>query len=70
MDPREALLAQAKAAESNPMWVEPAYQKTQPMKVFDFKEIKQDNVRFMQSVAKDACKHCGLKLCTCEQQTN
>lgn len=28
MDPREALLAHASAAESNPMWVETAYQKT------------------------------------------
>jgi len=28
MDPREALLAQAKAAESMPLWVEPAYTAT------------------------------------------
>lgn len=70
MDPREALLAQAKAAESMPLWVEPAYTATQPTRVFDYKESKQDNVRFMQNVGKDACKHCGLKLCTCEQQTN
>ena len=67
MDPREALLAQAKAAESDPMWVDLAYKSTQPERVFDYKESKQDNVRFMQSVAKDACKHCGLKLCTCEK---
>lgn len=40
MDPREALLAQAKAAEAQPMWVEPAYQKTQPTRVFDYKEIR------------------------------
>ena len=40
MDPREALLTQAKAAEANPMWVEPAYHSTQPKRVFDYKEIR------------------------------
>jgi WD repeat-containing protein 70 len=28
MDPREALLAHAKIAENDPIWVAPAYQKT------------------------------------------
>jgi len=28
MDPREALLAHAKAAEAEPLWVAPAYKKT------------------------------------------
>jgi hypothetical protein len=35
MDPREALLAQAKAAEEDPMWVNIAYKKNQPQNVFN-----------------------------------
>ena len=35
MDPREALLAQAKDADAEPMWVAPAYKKTQPKAQFD-----------------------------------
>jgi hypothetical protein len=34
MDPREALLSIAKDAEADPMWVLPAYRKTQPNTVF------------------------------------
>ena len=70
MDPRVALLAHASAAESMPLWVEPAYKASQPVRLFDYKESRQDNVKFMQNVNKDSCKHCGLKLCTCEQATN
>jgi WD repeat-containing protein 70 len=33
-DPREALLRHAQAAEANPIWVAPAYQRTQPKPVF------------------------------------
>ena len=33
-DPREALIRHAQAAESNPFWVAPAYQQTQPRPVF------------------------------------
>ena len=34
MDPREALLKQAKISADEQMWVLPAYQKTQPKNVF------------------------------------
>jgi WD repeat-containing protein 70 len=34
MDPREALLAHAKAAADEPLWIAPAYAKTQPKQVF------------------------------------
>ena len=40
MDPREALLAYAKEAEADPLWVAPAYQKTQPKKLFDSSELR------------------------------
>ena len=40
MDPREALLAQAKIADAQPFWVEPAYTSTQPQRVFDYKESR------------------------------
>lgn len=40
MDPREALLAQAKNADAMPFWVEPAYKATQPQRVFDYKESR------------------------------
>ena len=35
MDPREALLMYAKESTDEPMWVAPAYKKTQPKPVFD-----------------------------------
>ena len=37
-DPREALLARAKEAEENPLFVSGAYQKTQPKTIFNYKE--------------------------------
>ena len=40
MDPREALLAYAKEAEAEPLWVAPAYSKTQPKKLFDSSELR------------------------------
>ena len=35
-DPREALLARAKEAEENPMFIQNAYLKTQPKTIFNF----------------------------------
>lgn len=35
LDPRDALLSYAEAAEKEPFWVTPAYKKTQPKPVFD-----------------------------------
>ena len=67
MDPREALLAHAKEADAEPMWVAPAYQKTQPQKLFDSSELRQENLKFLENSGKDACKHCGLKFCTCQE---
>lgn len=34
-DPREAILKYAKDAEENPYWITPAYEKTQPKKIFN-----------------------------------
>ncbi len=65
-DPREALLKMAKEAEQDPMWVLPAYQKTQPKNVFYSDDLKQENVKFLERQGREACKHCGLKLCTCK----
>ena len=38
-DPREALLRHAKAAESDPYWIAPAYTKTQPKVNLFYKSI-------------------------------
>lgn len=65
MDPREALLAHAKLAKEEPLWVAPAYAKTQPKHVFMKEDLRQDNVKFLEASGKEACKHCGLKFCTC-----
>lgn len=65
MDPREALLSHAKEAESDPMWVTPAYAKTQPKHLFMKEDLRQDNLKFLETSGKEACKHCGLKFCTC-----
>jgi len=35
-DPREALLARAKEAEENPIFIQNAYLKTQPKPIFNF----------------------------------
>lgn len=40
-DPREAILRHAKEAEENPFWVDPAYKKNQPVKVFQKVEEEQ-----------------------------
>jgi len=40
MDPREALLAHARAAEDEPLWVAPAYAKTQPKNVFMKEDLR------------------------------
>ena len=37
-DPREVLLARAKDAEENPLYIGGAYQKTQPHQVFNLQE--------------------------------
>lgn len=67
MDPREALLSIAKDAEADPMWVLPAYRKTQPNAVFSTNTDRQENVKYLDSTDQPACKHCGLKLCTCRK---
>lgn len=40
MDPREALLKYADDKQSDHMWVDAAYAKTQPKTLFDTGEIK------------------------------
>jgi hypothetical protein len=47
MDPREALLALASEAKADPMWVNPAYSKTQPREVFQEGQVPHENVRFL-----------------------
>ncbi|CAG7722181.1 unnamed protein product [Allacma fusca] len=42
MDPREAILRYAKEAAENPIWVTPAYQKTQPKPIFDTSDQPED----------------------------
>ncbi|XP_021365912.1 WD repeat-containing protein 70-like isoform X2 [Mizuhopecten yessoensis] len=43
-DPREAILRHAKEAEENPFWVEPAYKKNQPVRIFqEVEEEKKDD---------------------------
>ncbi|KAH3695028.1 WD repeat-containing protein 70-like [Dreissena polymorpha] len=39
-NPREAILRHAKAAAENPIWVAPAYKKTQPVQIFQTEEEK------------------------------
>ena len=48
MDPREALLAHAKDAEADPIWIAPAYKKSQPKPVFDTGETTQKNLKFLE----------------------
>jgi WD repeat-containing protein 70 len=42
-DPREAILKYAKEAEENPIWIAPAYKKTQPKPIFNTEGIPPDN---------------------------
>lgn len=42
-DPREAILKYAKEAEENPIWIAPAYKKTQPKPIFNTDGIPQNN---------------------------
>jgi len=51
MDPREALLRYDKESQNDPMWVAPAYQKTQPKAVFEPINAapKHDNLKFLES---------------------
>jgi hypothetical protein len=37
-DPREAILKYAKEAEDNPIWITPAYKRTQPKPIFNSEE--------------------------------
>ena len=70
-DPREALLARAKEAEENPLFVSGAYQESQPKTIFNYKDLTQDNQKFLESKGiKRSCKHCGKKFCTCEVGNN
>lgn len=43
MDPREALWKHAKAAEENPYWITPAYQKTAPATKREDKSTDESN---------------------------
>lgn len=65
-DPREALLARASEAESNPLFIGRAYAETQPKTIFNLKAETQDNQKLLESkgIAR-SCVHCGLKFCTC-----
>lgn len=66
-DPREALLARAKEAAENPLFVGTAYKQTQPKPVFNYAESKQDNQKLLETKGPSkSCKHCGLKFCTCQ----
>jgi len=40
-DPREAILKYAKEAEENPIWIAPAYKKTQPKPIFNTEGMTQ-----------------------------
>ena len=40
-DPREALISYSVEADKNPEWVSPAYSKTQPKPIFDYKIMKE-----------------------------
>lgn len=42
-DPREAILKYAKEAEENPIWIAPAYKKTQPKPIFNTDGLTQGN---------------------------
>ena len=66
LDPREALLAQAKAAADEPLWIAPAYQTSQPKTIYNTTETTRENIKFLEEVGKSACKSCGLKFCTCK----
>ena len=43
-DPREAILKYAKEAEENPIWIAPAYKKTQPIPIFNTDGIPPEPV--------------------------
>jgi len=62
------LLRYAKEAEENPLWVTPAYKKTQPKPIFDTDEIKREDLKFLESTKIEKCKHCGLKFCVCSKK--
>lgn len=67
-DPREALLARAKDAEENPLFINAAYRATQPMPVFNMRAPQEDNQKLIQSKGvKRSCPHCGKKFCSCVQ---
>lgn len=42
-DPREAILKVAKKAEEDPYWISPAYEKTQPVTIFQHDDGINDN---------------------------
>lgn len=61
MDPREALLQYQEAAENDPFWVTPAYQKTQPKTIYNYESLKNE-----KEGESKICPKCGLKYCVCK----
>jgi WD repeat-containing protein 70 len=51
-DPREAILKYAKEAEENPIWIAPAYKKTQPKPIFNNEGTSQDTAETGEPEAK------------------
>ncbi len=47
-DPREALLARAKEAEENPIFIQNAYLKTQPKTIFNFQQPTADELKLRE----------------------
>ena len=65
-DPREALLARAKEAEENPIFIQNAYLKTQPKPIFNFQQPTKDELKFLEGEGTlKACSKCGKKYCSC-----
>ena len=48
-DPREALLARAKDAAENPLFIQTAYKHTQPKTIFSKYEPTRDNQKLLES---------------------
>lgn len=70
-DPREALLARAKEAEENPLFINRAYRDTQPKTIFstlpppDHETQQQLGGGGGAEIKRTTCPHCGKKFCSC-----
>eukprot|EP00747_Dinoflagellata_sp_TGD_P163576 gnl/TRDRNA2_/TRDRNA2_182373_c0_seq1.p1 gnl/TRDRNA2_/TRDRNA2_182373_c0~~gnl/TRDRNA2_/TRDRNA2_182373_c0_seq1.p1 ORF type:complete len:771 (+),score=172.36 gnl/TRDRNA2_/TRDRNA2_182373_c0_seq1:59-2314(+) len=66
-DSQQALLAKHDVAAKNPIFVDHAYKKNQPVKILDYSvdEQSEGDRRMQEKLAGDFCKKCGQMVCRC-----